>query len=246
MSKTSSGFLAVLFLIVLSACQKEDLSPSAITDADAADAQISLAGATKLVLQPGPGIGQDAMIDYRTYDNSADSNRDYPHELNMYTWTVYGRLIYARSYLKFSELSALPANAKVLYAKLYMYGVDTSGWTPQGNSVYKHSPILIYAKNNDCYVQRVTGGDWDESTITWNNAPTATIADEAVIPRSTSKWNYNAGVDVTGMVNKMVSQQKNYGFRMMLTDEEVYRSMIFSTSESPDPAKRPKLVVYYK
>jgi hypothetical protein len=89
-------------------------------------------------------------------------------------------------------------------------------------------------------------GNWEETTVTWTNKPATTDVNQVSIDASTSQWNYNVEVDVTGMVKDMVSNNQNYGFCMQLKTEQIYRSLIFSSSEATDPTKRPKLVVEYE
>lgn len=89
---------------------------------------------------------------------------------------------------------------------------------------------------------------WDENTVTWNTQPTTTNVNEATIPASTSRWNYDVSVNVTSLVETMLENRggKNDGFMLRFTDESVYKSMEFYTSEASDATKRPKLVVTYR
>jgi len=49
------------------------------------------------------------------------------------------------------------------------------------------------------------------------------------------------------MVKAMAADlTKNYGFRISLVNETIYRSLIFASSENTNPALRPKLVIRYQ
>ena len=51
------------------------------------------------------------------------------------------------------------------------------------------------------------------------------------------------GVRINVIINEPT---KNYGFRISLVNESIYRSLIFASSENKNPKLRPKLVVVYK
>ena len=116
--------------------------------------------------------------------------------------------------------------------------------TPQGNSYYTGSP---YGISNPAWVKRVISGDWDESTITWLNKPTTTDLHQVAIPASTAQYGYDVlELDVTTLVKDMRSDHQNYGFCLQMQTEQIYRSLLFASSEFSDATKRPKLVVQYR
>ena len=96
-----------------------------------------------------------------------------------------------KSYIKF-DLSEIPSNSVIFSANLFLY--MSSG--PSNVSVNVH---------------RVTGGNWNESTITWNNAPswnTQYTAQNRTL--STAGWMmWNVTSDVQGFVNR---SYYNYGW----------------------------------
>lgn len=203
-----------------------------------------------LTLQPGPNDGQDAIVTYRDGDpNSPTSNYANWDFLAWSRWT-YSAENYgeggSRTFIKFTGLSAIPQNSTITSAKLYLYGIPVNGTTfLPGNSHYPGSP---YGSNpeNTGWVRRVTA-NWDESTITWNNKPGTTNDGQVAIPGTAAQWNYNLPeIDVTDLVKTMVSTNTNYGFNLLLQTEQIYRSVLLSSSENADPGRRPKLVVVYK
>ncbi len=235
---------AILSLTSLLSCQKENTSLQSANAGDAGNLNVDSLSLKTLTLQPGAS-GQDAYVVYVNGDESSgDGNYNSQPELASIVWTIGGTPVYERSFIKFTNLSVIPANAKIGKATLYLSGITSSFNHPQGNSVYPGSPYLPDYPDNSCYVQQVTA-NWDESTITWNNQPETDTTGRAVIPSSTTQWDQSATVDVTSLVRKMVKLQKNYGFSIVQTNEDVYRSQQFAVSEDPLTSKRPKLVIKY-
>ncbi|HUQ96311.1 MAG TPA: DNRLRE domain-containing protein [Chitinophagaceae bacterium] len=207
-----------------------------------------------LVMQPDGAQGQDAIVATRAADGGAvaGTNLSSIAELSLSQWTYNAQNAGEgtnRTYIKFTELSNIPAGSEVLSAKLSLYGLTEaetalSPSTPQGNSFYSGSP---YTASNKGWIKRVTGGDWNEATITWANRPAATDTNRVAIPASTAQYNYNVtNLDVTKLVKDLVRSNYNYGFRLQQQSEQVYRSLLFASSEHPDAARRPKLVVQYR
>ncbi len=258
--KFTNALFVAASIFLLHSCKKESKAPTAtaldvvittdnITDSDAPGLYRNspVAGYTKLVLQPGEGVGQDAWIDWNAVDpNYANNNSGTIDQFKILTWTISGVLTKSRSLIKFTELSQIPASAQYVAAKLFLYGLASSPiHLPQGNSYYPGSPYNSYG-DNSVYVQRITSS-WDESTVTWNTQPSSTVSGASVIPPSTSQWNYNAAVDVSNIVIPMVKDpSKNNGFKLKFTTEKIYRSMGFYSSEYTDATKHPNLVVIYK
>lgn len=202
--------------------------------------------AQTLILRPDSTTGQDshvAKLDHSTTDGN--TNLNVTHELVIARWSLnwanYDTATY-RSYIRFDSLARIPTTAQVSSATLYLYGEYSSASFPYGNSYYP-------ASNNPPnlgWLRLVTGGTWDQKTITWNNAPAMTTDGQIAIPASTSEWGYSVALDVTNMVKQMVaSPSTNYGFGVVLQTENMYRAMEFSTCEVADSTLRPKLVVNY-
>lgn len=202
-----------------------------------------------LVLQPDNKDGQDCLVATRESDNDfyASQNHSLNPDVAAIVWTYdadNAGVGINRTYIKFTGLSELPANAKILSAKLALFGVEEGVAAPIGNSFYPGSPYESYG-SNACVLKRVTG-DWNEGTITWNNKPETTDQDKATVPASTSQWNYDAKfINVTNMVKTMVKTGENNGFCLQLKTEQYYKGVVFGSSEHPDPARRPKLTVEY-
>lgn len=201
---------------------------------------------------PEPQSGQivdsaalDAYVTFWDGDATwANGNGNWAEELSMTSWTNQGLLMGVRSFIKFTKISEVPEGATITSAKLYLYPKGSSISNPlNGNSGYPGSPFSV---DNACRIERVIGADWTEEGITWNTQPDITDTDAAVISSSNSQWAYSAEIDVTAMVKTIFAEpSKNFGFRISLITEDIYRSLIFASSENTNSSIRPKLVIEY-
>ncbi len=204
----------------------------------------SLFSQYSVTFKPNAAAGQDAMI-LRNDDCPSWQTTNYPNgaEVDAFAWTWYASGCgpgAGRSLVRFDGLNTLPAGAVITYAELRLFGVASSG-NAQGNSSYPGSP---FGTVNTSLVRRVTSA-WNENTVTWATQPTITSVDEAVVPASSTQWNYNVSLDVTNQVINMIAPGANNGFMLMLKTEAYYRSMLFASSDNADPARWPELFVKY-
>jgi len=244
---TLTFLLTSLSLISFVSCKKEIANESTSTHATSDESSVTVEtdGDTTIVtLRPGLKDGQDTYVSKIDADpNDGNTNVNYANDLLASKFYYYGQLATQRGYIKFdSLLKKVPATATIISAKLFLYGKSSSLSFPTGNSYYPGSSN----PENPCWVQRVIGKNWQESTITWNTMPGTTTAGQATLPASKSQWNYNAVVDVTTIVKNMLSLQKNFGFCIKMKTESPTRVVIFSTSESSDISLRPKLQIRYQ
>lgn len=235
-------FSLIIFFFT-QACKKDATQLNNVANASAQD-NLSAKKVTQLVLQPGPDDGYDTWLTWKAHDSVITNwNWDTVAITAAYAWTSGGIPITGRSLIKFKGLSTIPSNATIISARLYMYGVDNSIHLPAGNSLYLGSS---YTEDNSMTVLQVTQ-NWNSKTVTWPTQPKVTRQDAVVIPISNKQWNYDANVDVTNMVTKMVANpSKNYGFMFRMAVEEIYKCMQFSSSNYYIPERRPKLVVTYR
>lgn len=240
-------FLSCLTVILFSKCQKTVTVTKTVTDTltntvtDTLTQKDTLV--KTLVLQPGPDEGQNCIVNSSSIYAALNINSN--PDINASAWTYNaqgGTDGIGRTYIKFIGLDGMPDSAIILSAKLSLYGISVGTANPQGNSGYPGSP---YATDNQCWLKRVTN-DWNPDSVTWNNAPPTTDANEVSVSASTSQWNYDAtNIDVTSLVNDMLNNE-NFGFAMELQTEQTYRSLSFASCKVSDSTKWPKLVVTYK
>jgi hypothetical protein len=100
-----------------------------------------------------------------------------------------------------------------------------------------------YGTNNTCVLYRVTS-PWATS-INWLTMPAYSAVDSVVLPLSTSTVQNYLHLDVTNVLNDIVTSGLNYGFMLKSRQEGTYyNSMIFNSSSALDSTKRPQILVY--
>ncbi|CAN5607676.1 hypothetical protein BH10BAC2_BH10BAC2_05310 [soil metagenome] len=237
-------FVIVILTLHLCSCSKETVN----NHGSAASATTDNAVTTQtLTLQPGLKDGNDLWtknwINHPAYADTCDSKVGLIKGL---CTTLKGSVVYTRSVIKFDGLSNVPAGATILSATLYLYGPtpqskDVKKHLPSGNSSYPGSD----RQDNTCLLQRITSA-WNVASISWNNPPVVTTANQVILKASDKQWQYDVAINVTEMVKVMVSAPNvNNGFLMRLQTEERSRSMGFLSANSPETDRHPKLVVTY-
>ena len=212
----------------------------------------------EMQFRPGPKDGQDAMVQMNTDTIKPNSIKGMPwanrnlgqHQELVYSyWTFYALDLKEganRSYLNFPELSNIPDSATIISAKLSLFGLTSSKVLKEGNSHYSSSTYLNGAPENKGWIKRVIE-PWNENTITWNTQPNTTESGRIELRSTIKQYNDDfLDLDVTTLVQTMVSIQQLFGFSLQLQIEEIYRGAGFHSSESDDPSKRPLLIVKYK
>jgi hypothetical protein len=246
MKKILLSSIALVAILSFNACKKcECTCPTPTGTKD-----------TTITLQPDAASGKDARIvatqscvSGSAFENLANSNESNLQDLEIAAWTFNANGCGTGQYrnlIEFTGLNSIPATATIVSAKLSLYGVTSSLGSPQGNSTYPGSPYTSFG-TNECLLQRATVA-WGESTVTWNTQPASSTTNQVVIPASTSQWSYNVtDIDVTNLVKDMlIPANGNYGFLMKMQNEQYYRCVNFASSDHPNGALRPKLVVNYK
>ncbi len=194
----------------------------------------SAAAQTVITLQPGPENGKDAMVwDDPLYNKAVRNYADH-EEMLVHAWTDEAVPVFARSYIAF-DLSEV-RRSDLMSATLTLYN------NPQGTFEGEHRP---WSGPNRAFVRRVIT-PWEEHTISWNNQPSYTDHNQVLLPASVT-GNEDYVIDVTEIVRDMLYNfpRRSHGFAVMLEDEQLYRALVFASSDYPDPARRPKLVLRF-
>lgn len=185
-----------------------------------------LAQPTVITIRPG-AEGKNAILESR----NPDVNRaDHPNFTSI-AWTASSAAIYIRSLIEF-DLSAIPADANIVEAKLNLY------YAPLTTNQHANT-----SGSNESYLLRITES-WDKTTVTWNNQPATTDANRVTLPNSLNPTQNYLGVDVSQLVRDM-RQYGNYGFMLKLATEEYYRCLTFASGDYSDNTKHPELIVKY-
>lgn len=159
-------------------------------------------------------------------------------DLNAGAWTSGGDPLNNRGHFKFN-LSAIPAGATIISAKLSLYSMP-AGELTNGDRVNANS-----GSNNAMYIRRITS-DWSGNTITWQTQPTVSTADQVSINHTSQSFLDLIDIDVKNQVSAMISENKRYGFMMILQNETPYNIRQFCSPGYANAAKRPKLVVTFQ
>jgi hypothetical protein len=198
----------------------------------------------KLVLQPGPEKGKDAMI------TDLDPEKNFGDHKYFETTYLPDSLLdcmrTTRSLLWF-DLNDLPKSAvihKVILRLFYdrpvpwdstAYITDTAQVTP---SCPWYGGVL----------QRITE-PWDEHKVTWKNCPKTSTADQVYIsPFRPFVSNTNfINVDVTPLFMPTDSCDcgPNHGMLFRLWPEEKFPGFRFASSDYPVKSMRPELIILY-
>lgn len=183
---------------------------------------------TVITIQPDSLQGKDARI------NSVNMYTSGSYiELPVAAWTFSGVPGIDISLIEF-DLSIIPASSNIVFAELYLFG---SPGLPSGG----HS---IASGSNEIIIQRITE-NWDEHAVTWNTQPNSTSVNQVISDESTDSYQ-DFVFDVTDLVRDMYNNPLNsFGFLLKPLHEDYYRKMNFCSSDHPERAKHPKLIITY-
>jgi hypothetical protein len=155
-------------------------------------------------------------------------------ELDAAAWTNNSAPDIIRGMFKF-DFSTLPANVPIKSAKLTLFSNPTP---TNGNLVNAN-----YGTSNAFYIQRIKSS-WNPLTVKFPTQPGVDTSGEVLIPQTNLSTLDLVNIDVTAMVNNMISSG-NYGFMLRLQNEVAYNSRIFCSSSYSDPTKYPQLIINY-
>jgi hypothetical protein len=213
-------------LLSIGACKKPHC-PEPLPTSDS----ISVPTSHVITLQPGIE-GKDAHLSSLTpTENSGTATF-----LHVSAWTVNGNLDLTKGIIQF-DYSSIPTGAKITKATLTFFAdtiLNNAGWIG-------HSQL---SGSNDWTLKRVTQA-WNESTVTWANAPTTDPTNILKCATSTSNFE-NYVLDVTSFVQDEISHPTAYfGFLMQINNEVPYRAINFCSSDNQDVTLHPKIVIEY-
>lgn len=178
-------------------------------------------------------FGVDALIGNSIPAGYANSNYGDNPEFDALAWSNSGQRSDLRTMI-YWDLNDIPSNAIVTHADLSLF------WNPV-SSTPGHSNT---SGPNDASLIRISS-QWDEHTVTWNTQPTLDTSLKVMVPASSNNQE-DYIIDITTLAQEMVSNPaNNHGLMFKLNDENQYRSLMFCSSDHPEPARRPKIEICY-
>lgn len=217
-----SGFIAGDYLF-----QFMVIDSAGLTDVDTVSVIVKPNPQQTLTLQPSDNPNEGHVDTYYNIGGTTDT------EIPIGAWTFGSQIIW-RELIKF-DMSAIPANATIVSANLFLYAMPN----PHGGDFLNaHSGTA-----NACFVERVLA-NWSFTGMTWANQPATTTTNRAIIPQSTSSFQDNT-IDVKGMVQDMLTNG-NYGFKIRMQNEVFDNIRQYASSYHSNASLHPKLVIVYQ
>jgi hypothetical protein len=242
---TASEVTADQTVAVSASYTSDGITQTATKSVSIADIPVS-SGATTAVFGDVPGANYPNTVT-DTFININTANSLTNTSLNTYTWPTDTP---ANAILMKWDISALPAGAQILDAKLYLYMNQVSG--TGGDSLYDLSVHKIINKNPD--LTKTTGytydgaNSWTSNSLAYNGVPLAQkdIAPAADVQSIDKTFGYKSW-NVTQITKDWKANlNSNYGFLLnsdVTASSDSNRS--FASSEAADGSQRPKLVITY-
>ena len=196
----------------------------------------------KIILQPGPEKGIDAMISNLNPDKNFGDHKYF--ETTFLTEPVLAVMRSNRSLIRFN-LDTLPKSAVIKKAVLILaYDIPI----PFDNSFILNAGPSAGLAWYGAVLQKVTE-EWDENKVTWNNQPKTTEVNQVYLAPFIRNTNI-IELDVTRLFvspanNSVETSSPDYGIMFRLWPTEKFPGFRFASSDYERPAMRPKLILQY-
>lgn len=233
---TSDGFMIKLFsedtlyrsLVFASSDHlDESLHPSIIINF-----VINVLQDSVFTLQPDEETGKDASINSSISKSFGDQQ-----SLVSSVWEYDSEWGTGRSFVNF-DLSEFNTEMSLTLAELSLFHNPSS-------SVAGH---INNGNSNELIISRITEY-WNEDDINWFNQPEVSTEDQMFIQSSNIEDQDYLNIDVTELVNKMITEaNESFGFMIQLKDEtnnNYNRNVVFASSNHVNSNLRPKLELYF-
>lgn len=221
-----TGLVAGTYIFQLTATDNEGLTGVAFDTVT-----LTMEQPVMIALRNASNTNNEMIIAGNTTDDYSDGGGI---ELVAQNWTQYGLVDLTKGAFKF-DLSAIPAATVIKSASLTLY----SNPTPHNGNLTDAN----YGPHNAIFIERITTS-WSNTTTTWQNQPATDETDHISIPQSNIAREDLVDVDVTSLVQKMISGT-NYGFEIRMQSSDMYNCRIFCSSRYADSTKHPVLKVTY-
>jgi hypothetical protein len=190
-----------------------------------------------LTLQPGPEQGKDAMVSNLEPDKNFGSYKYF--EATFLSESLLTPMRSNRSLIWF-DLTQLPKSAIIKKVTLKLsYDLPI----PWDNNIFPTATpgtSLWYG----AVLQQIIE-PWDEGTVTWNNQPKTIELNQVFVSPFIRNANF-IELDVTTLfISSAANPLPNWGMLFRLFPTEKFPGFRFASSDFPDAALWPKLIVFY-
>lgn len=176
-----------------------------------------------LILQPGPGVGQDTSV--MLLGTNPSPGRSDVAQLSAQTTTIDSVPLVRRSLLRF----ALPR----MFGAQDIIKAQLSLW---------HDPDFVSHTVGTRWRLGRSASAWDQQSVSWLSQPA--IAADAIEPPPPASSGTDYVIDVTDLVRGALAEGKEPDFTLRLVDEETLgQQVIFCSSEHTDAPCRPTLYI---
>lgn len=194
----------------------------------------------KLVIQPGPDDGKDAMISNLEADKNFGDHKYF--EATYLSEPVLTVMRTNRSLIWFN-LNALPKSAIIRKVILHLSYDIPVPFDPNEFSTNTDPSVSTWC---GAVLQQITE-PWEEHGVTWNKQPETTEINQVYISPFIKNANF-LDVDVTRLYVSdatIPANARKNGLYLRLWPAERFPGFRFASSDYPDATMRPKLIVYY-
>lgn len=139
-----------------------------------------------------------------------------------------------RAYIKFRQMPYIPSQATIAYATMRLYVTANTS---------THNPIHAY---------RVTGGDWESSTLRWSNKPAASVLLAQHVSASSSNaesklaYSFSCLSAVQHWYNgSRTGNYQNYGVMIQYANESINDYNAVYSADCTTASNRPKIMITY-
>jgi hypothetical protein len=195
----------------------------------------------KLILQPGPDRGKDAMISNLQPETNFGDHKYF--EATFLSEPILTVMRSNRSLIWFN-MSQLPDTASI--KKVYLR-LSFEFPIPWDSTVFITDPAL---STNDilwygAVLQKVIE-PWDEKEVTWKKQPESIAENQVYVSPFVRNVNF-IDIDVTRLFVPVdnTSLTPNYGMLFKLYPSEVFPGFRFASSDYEKEIMRPRLTIYY-
>lgn len=181
-----------------------------------------------ITLRPDSINGKDAHV--RSLPNDRDLNWQKGPILALRGKEFFSKTFVGRAFLDFGIDSQTIDSVDVDSSFLFIYIDSTYKATSNGNKEM---------------VVQLIDEKWSDSTVTWNNQPTASSTFQAKFKQDNSHSFYK--VDVSHLVREHLASNAYYGLRLAYVDESpsAEGELFFGSSNHVNSTLHPKVVIYH-